>query len=119
MTAQPDALRRFEELLTALQAASGAYCTAVIIGKGEVNKERVLNEAKESLRSFVAELAKDSQRLKHLAKIAKIESGNCDRYSASTYHITLPSGSDYYTGGEDKPLNEAIDAAIQNEKPSV
>lgn len=52
----------------------------------------------------------DTVRLDALAKHALIVRGDCDRCSESHYKIRIETGHDYYEGGADLPLREAIDA---------
>jgi hypothetical protein len=66
-----------------------------------------------------AALRKDKERLDCLETLARIESGNCDKWSASHYMLCFPSGKDYYRPSYDKPFRTAIDAAMSAEGKSL
>jgi hypothetical protein len=68
----------------------------------------------DAAKSGIAELEAlraDKARLDWLATIATITPGDCDRCSESYYVIRIPTGHDYYRGGEHLALLSAIDAA--------
>ncbi len=58
-----------------------------------------------------AEMQEDKARLDWLALRPDYEGGNCDREERRFYVFRVPTGWDYYKGGENLPLRSAIDAA--------
>jgi hypothetical protein len=89
--------------------------TADLNGESEAITDRSERYRLATLR-LDAELATERARFEHLEKIARLESGNCDRSTTSYYVIHIRTGRDYYKGGSDLPLAEAIDAAMKKGK---
>lgn len=76
------------------------------------NARYVAEQLKKKLEAAEA----DGARLDWLEAHKGIRPGDCDRDAQSYYILHVPSGYDYYKGGKNLPLREAIDAARKEDR---
>lgn len=100
-----------EQLAAAKARARGAETEDQWVVLNKAGGGEVSDNACAILLAALEATEADSARLDWLEAHKGLRPGNCDRDAQSYYILHVPSGYDYYKGGKNLPLREAIESA--------